>query len=329
MSLLPVTSARDNLRHFRVALRGLVGGEHTADRTGVHLPQGYDADKRVLVMLHGLFSSPLIWLPLTEAIAQDAQLRARFQTWHVLYQTNVPAIVARRRVHDDLIAAYDLLDPRGDAAAREHLVLIGHSFGGVVSRLLCADSGNVLWDAAFQAPPERVQASDADVRSVQEVFTFAPLPGVSRAIFIATPHRGSPRASTALGRFTRLLVGRRTPEIDTLQRIATADPDAVRPELRTLYRRGSVDSVTSLQITQPVRVASESLMPGARIPFHTIAAAIPGRKPETDGSVPLDSALIEGARSTLVVPGDHHLFNHPATIAEVLRILHEALEPVH
>lgn len=127
MSLLPVSTTRDNLRHFRVALRGLVGGEHAVDRAGVHLPQGYDPGKRTLVMLHGLFSSPLIWARLTDAIADDTQLRARFQVWHVLYQTNAPTIVARRRVQEYLANAYDLLDPRGDAPAREGIVLIGHS----------------------------------------------------------------------------------------------------------------------------------------------------------------------------------------------------------
>ncbi|WP_197427139.1 alpha/beta fold hydrolase [Noviluteimonas gilva] len=329
MSLLPVSSTRDNLRHFRVALRGLVGGEHAADRAGIHLPQGYDPAKRTLVMLHGLCSSPLIWARLTDAIGADTALRERFQVWHVLYQTNAPTIVARRRVHDYLANAYDLLDPRGDAPARDGIILIGHSFGGVIARLLCAESGTRLWDAAFTVPPDRIQARAEDVRSVEDVFGFAPFPGVSRAIFIAAPHRGSPRAMSTLGQVTRLLAGRRTPEIDTLQRVAMSDPDAVHPALREHYRHGAVNSVTSLQVAQPVRVASEALMPRTGIAYHTIAAAIPGRSPETDGSVPLDSALIDGARSTFVVPGDHHLFNDPATINEVLRILHESLEAVH
>lgn len=199
----------------------------------------------------------------------------------------------------------------------------------MIARLLCADSGTTLWDAAFTVPPDRVLARAEDVRSVEDVFAFAPFPGVTRAIFIAAPHRGSPRAMTTLGQVTRMLAGRHTPEIDTLQRVAMADPDAVQPALRAHYRNGAVNSVTSLQVAQPVRMASESLMPRPGIAYHTIAAAIPGRSPETDGSVPLDSAMIDGARSTFVVPGDHHLFNDPATIDEVLRILRESLETVH
>ena len=329
MSLLPASSPRENLRHVRVALRGLVGGAHAVDRAGIHLPQGYDADKHPLVMLHGLCSSPLIFSRLTEAIARDAELHARFQPWHVLYQTNVPTLVARHRVRGYLVCAMEALDPGRVAAARKDLVLIGHSFGGVIARLLCAESGETLWNAAFTVPPADINARAADVRAVEDVFRFSPCPGVTRAIFLATPHRGSPRAMTALGRVTRLLVGRRTSEIDTLRRVALADPEAVRPELRAHYRHGAVNSVTSLQVTQPVRVASESLLPRAGIAYHTIAAALPGRTPETDGLVPLDSALLDGARSTLVVPGDHHLYNDPAAIDEVLRILHESLATVH
>ena len=48
-----------------------------------------------------------------------------------------------------------------------------------------------------------------------------------------------------------------------------------------------------------------------------------GRQPETDGVVPLASALLPGAASTLVVESNHKLYESDEAVAEVLRILRE------
>jgi len=52
---------------------------------------------------------------------------------------------------------------------------------------------------------------------------------------------------------------------------------------------------------------------------------LPGRLPETDGAVPLASALLPGAASTLVVNWGHKLYESDEAVAEVLRILREDL----
>ena len=110
-----------------------------------------------------------------------------------------------------------MLDPEGDDPARTGMVLVGHSLGGVVSRLLCVDSGEVLWNVGFTEPVSALKGDPDDLRSVDEVFHFTPYPGISRAIFIAAPHRGSPTAGDFIGRFMRVLVGRRTPELEAAQ----------------------------------------------------------------------------------------------------------------
>jgi pimeloyl-ACP methyl ester carboxylesterase len=321
MSLLPSSSHKENWRHLSMALRGFLGDAR--DGAGVQLLDRYDPDKRPLVLLHGLGSSPLVWEQLTAALKRDAALRARFQVWRVLYQTNAPAIVVRRRVQGYLDDVWRILDPQHRDPARAGIVLVGHSFGGVIARLLSVDTGMALWDAAFTVPPERVKGDPDDLRSVEATYLFNAYPGITHLIFLATPHRGSPHATTAFGNLMRHIVGRRTPEIRILGRVAHADPDAVKPSLRALYQGGLVNSITSLDAMQPVRVAGQALMPRKGIVYHTIAAALPGRDPKTDGAVPLDSTVIEGAASTLVIEGDHHLYNHPAAVGEVLRILRD------
>ncbi|HEY5802779.1 MAG TPA: alpha/beta hydrolase [Lysobacter sp.] len=310
----------------RLAIWGLLGGHEVGRLAGLYLLEDYDPRKQPLVMIHGLGSSPLTWARLSNAVWGAPELRERFQVWHVVYQTNAPLLVTRRRVQRYLDEAWSILDPEGDDEARSGVVLVGHSMGGVVARLLCIDSGEVLWNAAFVAPISTLTADPADLKSVDEVFHFKPYPGISRAIFIASPHGGSPSATRWFGRLARVLVGRRTPELESLKRISEANPEAVQPELRLFYQQARLNSISTLQTQQPVRVAGQALMPAAGIRYHTIAGALPGRSPQTDGVVPLSSAVIPGAESTLVLPAGHDVHESAAGVAEVLRILRASID---
>ncbi|MBU8977410.1 alpha/beta hydrolase [Lysobacter sp. MMG2] len=308
----------------RLGLWGLIGGRQIGQRAGLYLLEDYDPGKRPLVMIHGLGSNPLIWSRLSNAVWGADDLRARFQIWQVVYQTDAPLLVARLRLQDYLDAAWRELDPKGERKARAGTVLIGHSMGGVVSRLLCAHSGDALWNAAFLVPPASLRASAEDLALIQRIFSFHPYPGVSRAVFLAAPHRGSPSAATLPGRVTRDLVGRRAVEVHALRRIALANPEAIRPELRAVFEQGWINSITTLQAEQPVRRAAEALLPAPGIAYNTIAGVQPGRRMKSDGVVPLESALIPGAESSLVVESGHRVHEHPLAVAEVLRILRGA-----
>lgn len=306
----------------RVGLWGLLGGKQIGRRAGLYLLEDYDPNKRPLVMIHGLGSNPLIWARLSNVVWGAQDLRARFQIWQVVYRTDVPLLAARLHVHGYLEDAWHMLDPGGDAPARSGAVLVGHSLGGVVARLLCVESGDALWNAAFLVPPQSLDASIEDREVVKRAFSFHPYPGIARAVFLAAPHRGSPSAATVLGRLTRALVGRRAPEVHALRRIAKSNPNAIRPEMRRVFQQGWINSIATLQSEQPVRRATESLLPNG-IPYHTIAGVQPGRRQQSDGFVPLDSALIPGAESSLVVESGHSLHENPHAIAEVVRILRE------
>ena len=282
----------------RLAVWGLLGGHEVGRRAGLYLLEDYDPHKRPIVMIHGLGSSPLTWARLSNAIWGDPLLRSQFQVWHVVYQTNAPLLLIRRRVNSYLDEGWRMLDPEGDDPARTGMVLVGHSLGGVVSRLLCADSGEVLWRVGFTEPGSSLKGDPEDLRSIDEVFHFTAYPGISRAIFMASPHRGSPTADDFIGRFMRVLVGRRAPELEALNRVARDNPEAVTDLMRPIFTRSRLNSIATLQPLQPVRLAGETLMPGPGIPYHTIAGVKPGSRPQTDGLVPLASAVI---RATSVI----------------------------
>lgn len=307
----------------RLGILALFGDPQVGERAGVYLLDDYDPDKRPLVMIHGLGSNPLIWARLSQAVWSDPQLDARFQVWHVVYPTNAPTLVLRRRLHEHLDAAWRLLDPEGDDPARRDLVLVGHSLGGVLARLLAADSGEALWSAAFAVSPAQLQGDATDVDAITATFRFQPYPGVRRVVMLAAPHRGSPKAESGLARVVRALVGRRTPELDVLRQVARLQPTAIHASVRDAFLRARINSVVTLQPSQPVRRAGEALLPAPGIAWHTIAGSRGGEDPPGDGVVPLDSALLPGAASTLVVDAGHRLTDDPRVITEVLRILRE------
>lgn len=307
----------------RLGIWGLLGGDEVGRRAGVYILDEYDPAKRPIVMIHGLGSNPIAWAKLSNAIWGDPELRMRFQVWHVVHQTDAPLLVARRRIRSYLDEAWNALDPDGDDPAHSAMLLVGHSMGGVVARLLCTDSGDVLWSAAFTMPPEEIRADPARIASIESIFRFRAYPGISRAIFLAAPHGGSPSAERWFGKLSRVLVGRGVPELDGLRDFALDYPEAVRPELLKTYQKANFNSISTLQISQPVRRAGQSLMPVSGIPYHTIAGVLRGRTPETDGVVPFTSAYLPGAVSTLRVESGHNLYANRDAIAEVLRILRD------
>ena len=315
---------RTNLR--RLGWWGLVGGKAVGLRSGVFLLDDYDPEKMPIIMIHGLGSSPLIWARLSNAIFGDSALHQRYQIWHVVYQTNAPLLVERHRVQGYLDATWKIVDPGGHAPARTGDVLIGHSLGGVIARLLCARSTPALWSAAFLVPWENLHGRADDLALLKSVFQFGPYPGVDEAIFMAAPQHGSPAAGSWYGRVAQSLAWGDIPEVAVLSRIANDNSQAIPSDLLANYRIGRLSSISSLLPDQPVSLVDEQLMPVSGVRYDTIAGVLAGQKPPGDGFVPLSSALIPGATSTLIVHSNHRVPNNPEAIAAVLKILHEHAE---
>src|SRR6202008_4993062 len=108
-------------------------------------PERTEPAKRVVVMLHGLGSSPDVWAPLVAALGADVALRDEYQIWQVFYPTNTPIPENLRPIRAALLPTFAALDPAGTARASERVTLVGHSMGGVIARLLVVDSGDALW----------------------------------------------------------------------------------------------------------------------------------------------------------------------------------------
>jgi len=307
----------------RLALWNLLGGSRFTQEEGLYLLQDYDPAKIPVIMVHGLGRSPLIWARLTNLIDGTPELRARYQVWHIVYPTNTPVLLNRMYVQRMMDRAWRVLDPDGTAPAHEDMVMIGHSMGGVVSRLLVSDSNDVLWKAVFDIPPEGLKGTPADIATLDALFRFHPYPGVTRVIFLATPHQGSPLADSFIGWLARRVVHAHTPELDALHRVIDDNAAHESPLLAQDYASHGLSSISTLRAAQPVSRAAQSLMPAQGVRYYTFAGDLPGSAPPGDGIVPLTSAVIPGAVSTTIVKDGHQLYLNDEVLAKIVDILRQ------
>ena len=291
----------------------------------VYLMQPFDPQRRTIVLLHGLGSSPEAWVNLANEIMGDDTLRRRYQIWQVFYPTNLPIAENRKNIRQALLDTFHALDPDGTAAASQHVTLIGHSMGGVISRLLVVDSRDALWRALFEKPVNAAQRRR--LAMLEPYLTLEPLAQVDRAIFLASPHRGSPVASGWLGRLGTRVVSLPAAVFQTIANVADAiQHDA--PEEAERLRQQKMTSVGNLSDQDRYLGVTSTLPIATSVTYHSIIGrrdADVALHDATDGAVPYTSAHLDGAASELVVTSGHSVQETPAAILEIRRILREAL----
>ncbi len=161
--------------------------------------QPYDPNKIPVLMVHGLQDTPATWAPLLDELRTDPEINKHYQFWVYSYPSGYPFPYSAMLLRGEL--------DRVDKTYPNHkkIVLIGHSMGGLVSRLMVTDAKLTFWDEIFGKPPEQVPMDPADKKILEPALIFERRPDVSRVIFISTPHRGSAIASNWIGAYWRCL----------------------------------------------------------------------------------------------------------------------------
>ena len=167
---------------------------------GLYLLRPYQPNKIPVVLVHGLFSSPRAFLQNMNELENDPDIARRYQFWVFLYPTGQPIPTSAAQLRASLNRVRDALDPNFSDHAMDRMVLIGHSMGGILAKMMTQNTGLVLWDAAFRRPPQQLLATPEVRKVLNEALIFHPMPFVKRVVFIATPHRGSPIADQWFGR---------------------------------------------------------------------------------------------------------------------------------
>lgn len=309
------------------SIRSLLG-RGGISKPQVLLMQPFDPNRLTVIMLHGLASSPEAWINVVNEVMGDDRLRRSYQVWEVYYPTNAPVAVNLaqiRRAIDDTLHHFD---PTGHSVASNNIVLIGHSMGGVIARLLVSSSGDKLWSLL----PMRANLSATDKQRVRDrlgpYLEFTPMPQVTRAVFLASPHRGTPYAQNKLarwiGNFIRLpatLLMETLPATEAMQKAA--------PPGSLIRIPNSIDNLNN---TDPFIKASSTLPISPKVHYHTIVGVYKSKGPleeSSDGVVPYASAHLAGADSELAIPSWHSVQETPQAIIELRRILHLHAAELH
>ncbi len=310
----------------RQSLLTLVGRGEVLEKPRVYLMQPYDPNRRVIIMLHGLASSPEAWINVANEVLGDETLRKNYQVWQVYYPTNAPLAFNQHAIRKAIQDTLHAFDTEGKNRASQDVVLIGHSMGGVLARLLVSDSGDSFWEPMVKLYKLEGERKEKARKKLKNYLWFKPMPQASRAVFIASPHRGTPFAEN---RFSRWAAGVIKLPVSMLGRITEIAQLLVDPSSASgapLTR--PLNSISNLSDQDPFVRLAASLPISDKVPYHSI---IGNDTPNlslaqsSDGVVPYKSSHLAGAQSEKVIRSWHSVQETPEAIVEVRRILHTHL----
>jgi pimeloyl-ACP methyl ester carboxylesterase len=303
---------------------GFLFGDLLRQRTPTQLGalDPYRIGRIPIVFVHGTASSAARWAEMFNELQNDPRIRQRYQFWFFTYETGNPIIYSAMRLRESLESAIATLDPGSRDPALRQMVLIGHSQGGLLVKLMAVDLEREI-RAELQMTMDNPGLSDETRDLMQKLTAVRPLPFIRRVIFLATPHKGSYVAGNWLAHQVSRLVRIPGQVLRATEDILTRDP-----ELAVRFR-GRLSSVYAMTPGSPLItvLAPAPLAPG--ITGHSIVA-VKGDGPfqqDTDGVVAYSSAHLEGMASELVVTSGHSVQQNPEAIEEVRRILLEHAAP--
>src|ERR1700719_1993233 len=304
-------------RPERLGLSRVMNPEAYADTAMLTRLQQFDPARTPVVFVHGLQETGASWAPMIDSLRDDPAIRKHYQFWYFSYPSGYPYPYAAALFRQDLDGIKRAFPDH------KRVVLIGHSMGGMICRLMITDAGDKIWRDFFATPPAKTPLAGETRKLLEESVVFNHRPDVQRVIFISTPHRGSKIASDWIGRIGAALV--RTPRLFTSVYASTKPLLVSDPDARTLKRMPN--SVDTLEPNDRFVRAVDKLPITRGIPYHSIMGDRGrGNTPNSsDGVVPYWSSHLDGAQSELIVNSDHGAQLNPDAIREVERILKEDL----
>ena len=300
-------------RPERLGLSRVMNPEAYADTAMLTRLQQFDPARTPVIFVHGLQETGASWAPMIDSLRHDSAIRKHYQFWYFSYPSGYPYPYAAALFRRDLDGIKRALPNH------KRIVLIGHSMGGMICRLMITDAGDKIWRDFFATPPAETPLASDTRKLLERALVFNHRPDVERVIFISTPHRGSDLATGWIGRIGAALV--RTPQRFISIYAATKPLLIADPAARPLNRMPN--SVDTLEPNDRFVKAVNKLPITPGIPYHSIIGDRGrGDTPNSsDGVVPYWSSHLQGAQSELIVNSDHGAQYNPQAIREVERIL--------
>jgi pimeloyl-ACP methyl ester carboxylesterase len=286
----------------------------------------YQPGKIPVVMVHGLLASPLAWTNMFNDLRADQTLRKHYQFWFYLYPTANPYLATAADLRRRLNELRAELDPERRDPSLDQMVFVGHSMGGLVSKLLTVDGGDDFFALVSPKPFSEIRLASDTRSELEPIFMFQRQPFVRRVVFIATPHHGSNLSPTLAGKLVDKFI-----QLPKNFMTVTADLTKENPDLQLKLQNGRVP--TSVDLLAPGAPALELLAARpkpAGVHYHSIIGETCGKGLDgSDGVVTVRSAHLDGVDSEIIIQAGHtSIHDHPRAVLEVWRILQEHLHDV-
>ena len=283
-------------------------------------------DKRIpVILVHGLMSDTRTWMQMINTLLSDPVLRKHYRFMGFTYSSGNPIFLSAMHLRQALQKEREKLVRDGrDLKSFDRMVVIGHSMGGLLTRILISSSDEALIRNLFGEQFSRLLHKPGGEK-MHSLLLFEPFPSVKRAIFIAVPHRGADLADTWLGKCASSLV--RLPKsvlqynVNLISSLVDVGGGTGSKELEVLTGIGNLSTDNNV-------LKMMDKMPMAKIPLHSIignknGSDIPGG---SDGVVDYLSSHLNGVQSEKVVKSGHSVQQNPLAIQEIRRILREHLK---
>jgi len=319
----PLVIQLENINPLKLGLWSMFNSDKKISDAGLFLLEPYDPDKIPVVMVHGLMSSPVTWIEMLNDLRGQPEIRNRYQFWFFSYPTGLPILYSSSILRDNLLAIQQKLDPDLSNPNFNNMVLVGHSMGGLLSRVMMQNSGSAYWDYLFEESIDEIQIDESSRELLRHTLFFENIPFVQRVIFIATPHRGSPIADNWYSSIASAMIDLPGNLVDTMQGVLSEDQLKFNQEIYRNTKKVRFRSIDNLSATSPFTTIYNQIPVRKDVTYHSIiglrnAKTGPG---SSDGVVPYESSHIDFSVSERLVPFNHGAHQHPDAINEVKRIL--------
>ena len=310
---------------------------------GLYFSEPYDPRKIPVVFTHGLMSGPATFANLTNRLLVDPVIRENYQFWFFGYPSGLAWTIPASRQRQALKELMQEYNPRGTSREMNNIVMVGHSMGGLITRFNNSTKPWTLMKGVFELSPETFEGmtlenwkkgmaplhyDEQTLERLQNNFIFSPPQGVTRIVYMATPHRGSTFADNWIGRLGQRLIDLPSDMLEEVTRIATLSRGMFL--LNPLQLKDELTSIRQLSPDSSLVKYMSELRGSPNVPVHSIIGDR-GRNDtpnSSDGVVKYHSSHLDWSASEKIVPSGHSVQDDPASAVELRRILREHLVKV-
>lgn len=295
-------------------------------KTGIYPLQPYEPEKIPVVLVHGTFSSPVAWAEMINNLRADPLITEKYQFWNFFYDSGKRIGLSAGELANALSGLVNRLDPEGANANLHRMIVIGHSQGGLLTKIIATDTGDVFVRMATGKSLAELDVSAKEKARIKQEAISKPLPFVKRVVFISTPHRGSFLSKNWVRTLVLKVIS--LPQ-NVIQSTVSLMEILANVGISEAHAQQYIN-MTSLDAMSPNNPILQTLadIPLAKgITGHSIVAIVGDKTPPEgdDGVVEYTSAHVDYVESEFLVRSGHSCQSHPLVIEEVRRILLEHL----